>query len=205
MGKHTLKKDLFEHKSKSWDGKSVRVKNAKEIAEAIIENIRLNKNMHLLDMGAGTGLLSFFLSEYVEKITALDNSASMLEVFKNKQNHFACKTQILYADITKDKIDNKFDGIISSMTLHHIENTKELLKKLRSLLKPGGFIALADLVSEDGSFHDDNKGVYHKGFNTNEFTALVKQSGFKKISLTHTSTIEKPHGSFGVFLLTAEI
>ncbi len=65
MGKHTLKKDLFEHKSKSWDGKSVRVKNAKEIAEAIIENIRLNKNMHLLDMGAGTGLLSFFLFVFV--------------------------------------------------------------------------------------------------------------------------------------------
>ncbi len=198
-----MKEDLFANRSKSWDSKSLRVQNAKAIANKIIENINLNKNMHLLDLGAGTGLLSFFLSDHIRKITALDNSASMLEVFKSKQDRFNCQTDIIYADITKERIDEKFDGIISSMTIHHIKDIKKLFETLRVLLNPGGFIALADLVSEDGSFHDNNTGVYHKGFDIKELTLQAKQSGFKEIKITHAGTIKKPHNSFDVFLLTA--
>ncbi len=200
-----MKNDLFANRSKSWDSKSLRVQNAKNIANKIIENINLNKNMHLLDLGAGTGLLSFFLSEYVKKITALDNSPSMLEVFKSKQDQFNCQTDIIYADIAKERLDKRYDGIVSSMTIHHIKDIKKLLETLHSTLNPGGFIALADLISEDGSFHDDNTGVYHKGFDTRELTLQAEQSGFKEIKITHAGTIKKPHRPFDIFLLTAFI
>ena len=57
----TQKHDLFAHKSKNWDMKSRRVQNAKATAEAIVKNIKLSKEMEMMDLGAGTGLLSFFL------------------------------------------------------------------------------------------------------------------------------------------------
>jgi len=199
-----MKKDLFAHKSKSWDMKSLRVQNAKAIAEKIVENIPLTHEMHLLDLGAGTGLLSFFLAQKVGKITALDNSPSMLEVFKEKQDDFACETQSIQSDIMELKTTKKFDAIISSMTIHHIENIPALMKKLHTLLKPNGFIALADLEKEDGTFHSDNTGVYHHGFDTNTLKQITHDNGFTNIKIHHASTIEKPHKEFKIFLLTGE-
>lgn len=60
----------------------------------------------------------------------------------------------------------RFDGIISAMALHHIKDTQHLLRTFTSHLHPGGFIALADLDREDGSFHTHgNEGVFHFDLN----------------------------------------
>ncbi len=198
-----MKKDLFAHKSKSWDMKSRRVQNAEAIAKTIVENIPLHKEMHLLDLGAGTGLLSFFLSQKVGKITGLDNSPSMLEMFREKEAEFFCPIEIIEADIMELQRNETYDGIVSSMTIHHIEDIPAMLGKLYTLLKPGGFIALADLTKEDGSFHSDNRGVYHYGFDTDELAKQAEEAGFSDIKIAHAGTIKKPHRDFGVFLLTA--
>ena len=198
------KKDLFAHKSKSWDMSSRRVKNAEAIAATIVENIPLSSEMYLLDVGAGTGLLSFFLSQKVGKVTALDTSPSMLEVFKEKQEEFACPTDVRHGDIMHLDEKETYDGIVSSMTIHHIEDTANMLKKLHTLLKPGGFIAIADLEKEDGTFHSDNEGVYHYGFETEELVKLAEKAGFRDIAVHHASTIKKPHRDFDIFLLTGK-
>ncbi len=71
--------DIFANRSKSWDMKSRRVQGAKRIATAIADRIDLSREMSIADFGAGTGLLSLFLSDRVGRITAIDNSPSMLE------------------------------------------------------------------------------------------------------------------------------
>jgi cyclopropane fatty-acyl-phospholipid synthase-like methyltransferase len=183
---------------------SKRVKNAKGIAEHIIENIKLKSHMKIMDFGAGTGLLSYFIAPHVETIVAVDNSPSMLEVFKEKADEFACKTEVLELDLSKDDLDVKFNGIISSMTIHHLEDTKALFQKLYNMLEENGFIAIADLDTEDGSFHSDNTGVFHYGFNREKLETIAKEVGFKNIRFELASTIKKPHADFTVFLMLAE-
>ena len=195
--------DNFAHKSKSWDMSSRRVKNAKSIAGLIVENINFDDGMEVMDLGAGTGLLSYFIAPYVAKIIAVDNSPSMLKEFKTKASEFDSQIEIIEADISKEMINRKFDGIISSMTIHHIEDTKALFSKLYKMLNENGFIAIADLDSEDGSFHSDNTGVYHYGFDRDELETVAKEVGFKNIKFDLASTIEKPHCAFKVFLMTA--
>lgn len=195
--------DLFENKSKSWDMNSKRVQNAKGIAELIVKNIKLNKSMELMDFGAGTGLLSYFVAPYVDKIVAVDNSPSMLKEFHSKCDEFVCKTEVIEKDLSTQTLDRTFDGIISSMTIHHLEDTASLLAKLYAMLPDGGFIALADLDSEDGSFHSDNTGVFHYGFDRDSLQGLAQKVGFKEVKFDLASTINKPHGTFTVFLLTA--
>ena len=195
--------DQFAHKSKSWDMNSKRVKNAKEIAKGITDNIEFSSDMKLMDFGAGTGLLSFFIAPLVEHITAVDNSPSMLEEFKKKSSEFQCKTEILELDLSQESIDKRFDGVISSMTIHHIEDIKKLFEKLYNILNSGGFIAIADLESEDGTFHSDNRGVFHFGFNTEELEKIAEEVGFINIRFIQANTIKKPHQDFRVFLMLA--
>ena len=201
---HQKQTDLFAHKSKNWDMNSKRVQNAKNIAGLIVKNINLNKRMVLMDLGAGTGLLSFFIAPFVKKIVAVDNSPSMLMEFENKCSEFACETEVILKNISIDSFeDMQFDGIISSMTIHHIEDIAALFHKLYGMLHDGGFIALADLDSEDGSFHSDNTGVFHYGFERNTLQKFAEASGFKNIHFDTASTINKPHRKFNVFLMTA--
>ena len=193
--------DNFAHKSKSWDMNSKRVQNAKSIAELIIENVTFSSTMKVMDFGAGTGLLSYFVAPHVETIVAVDNSPSMLEKFKEKSSEFACKTEVLELDLSQNNLEEKFDGIISSMTIHHLEETKALFEKFYNMLNKDGFIAIADLDSEDGTFHSDNTGVFHFGFDRKELEAIAKEVGFKEIRFELASTINKPHNDFTVFLM----
>jgi len=197
------KVDLFAHKSKNWDMKSRRVTNARNIAELIVKNIKLNKEMEIMDLGAGTGLLGFFIAPFVRKIVAVDNSPSMLIEFENKCNEFQCETEAVEKDFSKETLDRKFDGIISSMTIHHLEEILALFHKLYAMLNDGGFIAIADLDTEDGSFHSDNTGVFHHGFDREALAAIAEEAGFKDVKFDTASTINKPHRDFTVFLLTA--
>ena len=139
-------KDLFQHKSKSWDMNSKRVKNAQSIAALIVKNISLKSDMEIMDFGAGTGLLSFFVAQKVAKIVAVDNSPSMLEEFAKKSSEFASETEILEKDLSVDTIERKFDGIISSMTIHHLEDTRALFQKFYDMLESDGFAFLFDTL-----------------------------------------------------------
>ena len=195
--------DLFANKSKSWDMNSKRVHNAKAIANLIVKNIKLDKSMELMDFGAGTGLLSYFVAPYVKKIVAVDNSPSMLLEFQSKCNTFVCETEVIQKDLSTDTLERMFDGIISSMTIHHLEDTASLLSKLYNMLPDGGFIAIADLDSEDGSFHSDNTGVFHYGFDRHLLAEHAQKVGFKNVSFSLASTIRKSQAEFTVFLMTA--
>ena len=198
----SLNKDLFANKSKSWDMNSKRVQNAKGIADGIIAKIALSPSMEVMDFGAGTGLLSYFVAPHVAKIVAVDNSPSMLKEFHAKSEEFACQTEVIEKDLSTQSLERTFDGIISSMTIHHIEDTKALFATFYAMLNEDGFIAIADLDSENGDFHNDNTGVFHYGFDREVLAQCAKEAGFKDISFSKVSTIEKPQTSFTVFLMT---
>ena len=199
------KKDFFAHKAKEYENNEKRVSNVQNIADGILKNISYTKEMSILDFGSGTGLLTQEIAPYVKKITALDMSTSMNEVLREKTEGFACDLEVLELDITKEKYDDKLsnlDGIISSMTIHHIENTEDLFKIFYDLLNENGTIALADLETEDGSFHTSDTGVFHFGFDKDEFLNIAKKVGFKDLKIETISVSSKPHGEYPIFLLT---
>lgn len=197
-------KDNFEHKAKEWDNKSVRVQNAHTIAKAIKNKITLYKDMHLMDFGVGTGLLGFEVLKDVKSMDGVDTSKGMIEKLEEK-NTSSEYIKPICQDILKNKLDTKYDGVISSMTLHHVEHLDDFFKTIKEGLNENGFIAIADLASEDGTFHSDNEGVHHFGFDERELCTIVRNCGFKDIEFQHIHTINKPHKDFDIFLLTARV
>ena len=197
-------KDFFAAKAKDYDNEKSRTQNVSTIAQTILQEVSFSKEMNIMDFGSGTGLLLSEIAPYVGKITAVDISSAMTEVLKSKKEEIKCSLQIVQMDLTKEPLDKKFDAIISSMTIHHIEDTLSLFKKFHSLLQDNGTIAIADLDTENGSFHTEDTGVFHYGFDRNEFVKMVENAGFKDIKIQNSSTIVKPNANYSVFLLTAK-
>ncbi len=164
-----MSKDYFELKAESYDKDANRVSNVDNIANSILSSIPFNKNMHIMDFGSGTGLLLERVAPFVKKITAVDVSESMTKQLSEKIKNLDCEVEILQLDLTKTKLDMKFDGIISSMTMHHIEDTQAMFNDFYTMLNDNGVIAISDLDTEDGSFHTEDTGVFHFGFDRKAF------------------------------------
>lgn len=195
-------KDYFAEKAKNYDKLKSRTNNVDTIAQSILKEVPFTKEMQVMDFGSGTGLLLSSIAPHVGSITAIDISASMNEVLRAKINSIDGKVNMLAIDLTKESLSKKFDAIISSMTIHHIEDVALLFKKFYSLLNKNGIIAIADLDKEDGSFHTTDTGMFHYGFCRDEFLSLATNAGFRNLKVQTASIIEKPKGNYPVFLLT---
>lgn len=194
--------DFFAQKAASYEQNPQRVDNVVAIGNAIKTQVTLQRDMQLLDFGSGTGLLLQQIAPLVGKITALDVSPSMNAQLRAKAPDIGCELEVLEQDLLQTSLNRQFDGIISSMTLHHIADIPALLREFHRLLKPGGFIALADLDLEDGSFHTEDTGVFHCGFDRADIAAQAQAAGFNQVQVVDASVVQKPHGQYPVFLLT---
>jgi len=109
---------------------------------------------------------------------------------KTKENRIE-NIKCLNLDIYTDKLPEKYDLIVSSMVFHHVKDISQILKILYNYLNEGGYIAIAYLVKEDGSFHDDNEGVEHFGFEIQEMENKLKEAGFKGIKSEIAHIVKK--------------
>ena len=199
--------DVFAHRSKEYDTLEHECR-AKTIAQQIVHNapIPINKDTNMMDFGAGTGLLTQSLADHAGHITAVDVSPAMLDIFRSKS--FACDPSTIQADLVEnDALLNgaTFDCIVSSMALHHVNNLPALFERLAKWTVPNGFIALADLDKEDGSFHDNQHmpGVFHHGHDRKELEELATKSGFQDVVFHTVDVIKKDQGEYPIFLMTA--
>ena len=195
--------DLFEEKSQEWDKNEMIRGLSSAIGSTMLEKVDFHPDMEVMDFGAGTGLISGQVATKVGKITAVDISEAMLEKLVAKPE-LQGKVKTICQDITQKPLAEKYDVIVSAMAMHHVEDTDNLAKTFASHLKPQGKVALADLDSEDGSFHpEDTEGVYHSGFDRDSMKSILEKNGFSNIEFVTAHTVEKESGHYPVFLVTA--
>jgi len=189
----------FDEEALAWDEHPGRVRIMGEIADALFSDIALKPDMDVLDFGCGTGLVSLRIAGDVASLTGVDTSESMLEVFQRKaQNLKLENVRGLRVDLDLGgEIPGRYDLVVSSMVLHHIEHIPEVLARLYAALKPGGRIRLADLDLDGGRFHEDPTGVFHEGFDRAEVLRMMEQAGFSGLRIGLAAEIVRP-GADGV-------
>tara|TARA_Y100001970_G_scaffold32595_1_gene40459 strand:+ start:31 stop:753 length:723 start_codon:yes stop_codon:yes gene_type:complete len=103
------------------------------------------KNIELLDIGCGGGLLSEPMCRLGAKVTAIDASQKNINVasFHSKKN----KLKINYLCSSPDKLSlkKKFDVVLNMEIVEHVEDLNLFLKKSSSLLKKNGIMFIATL------------------------------------------------------------
>ena len=198
-----MKHDYFAHKAHRYEKNERTVGTVDEIAKAVCDTVVLRDDMHIMDVGSGTGLLLERIAPRVAKVTAVDISNSMNAQLQAKSDKAGWDLEIIEADLAQTDLPQRFDGIISSMTMHHIEDTAAMFARFHGLLNEGGFIAIADLDAEDGTFHTEDTGIFHFGFDRREFVALAEGAGFQRAATTDASVYRREQSDYPLFLLTA--
>jgi tRNA (cmo5U34)-methyltransferase len=195
----------FDEHARDWDKNEMHLNRSLAIAGAIEKMLPLRHSMRALEYGAGTGLLSFLLKDKLSDITLMDNSKEMIRVCEEKANYYKTShIHPLWFDLEHFDYDLAlpgFDLIYSQMVFHHVKDIASIFKKFYTMLNSGGYLAISDLYTEDGSFHGPDEDV-HKGFDPDELINLLKQMGFKNGKSETCFEIERDGGrKYPVFLL----
>jgi predicted TPR repeat methyltransferase len=195
----------FDKRAKDWDKSSRRFQVAKSFSDFVKDNTSLNKDYNLLDYGCGTGLVAYQFEDDVKSITGMDSSKKMIEQFLSKSNNEEHIKAFQHDINHEDLPQNSFDIIVSSMTLHHIENPEVFFQKTYKSLKQNGILAFADLDKEDGTFHDHgNDGVHHFGFEEDYIKDILKSNNFELIKFDFHFQIDKNDKEYKIFAAIAK-
>ena len=199
----------FDARAATWDDDPTKVERARGVADEIVARVPLSRAMRALEYGCGTGLLSFMLRERLGDITLADVSDGMLAVAARKIAAAGDPSmRAVKLDWFVDPVPaHAFDVIYSLMTLHHIPDTTGILEHFRAALAAPGFLCIADLDTEDGSFHGAGFDG-HLGFDRGELAAKARRAGFSSVEFTTAYTMTKAVGNdrrtFPIFLMVAQ-
>ncbi len=199
----------FDIKAKDWDKNNIHMERAIAIADQMRRRIPLKPGMKVMDFGAGTALLSFLLRDEFASVTLIDNSKEMInicneKIAETKSTHF----DALQINLETEDFSDQFDLVYSQMAFHHLKDIEKLLLKLHGLLNDQGILAVADLYTEDGSFHGEGFTGF-KGFDPEWLASEMRRAGFGEVTIQqcHVQKKAETDGSFKeypVFLMIAK-
>lgn len=147
---------------------------------------RLTRDMHVLELATGTGLISLAISDFAGRIEATDFSPRMIEEAKKKptpENVFfsvqdACS--LPYPD-------ESFDCVIISNALHIIPDPELALANIKRVLKDDGVLIAPTFIHADNDKAGRIKAklmelfgfrAYHK-WTEQEYHAFLENNGFR--------------------------
>ncbi len=199
----------FDIKAAGWDQNPMHWDRSVAIVKELLRQVPVRKEMTAMEFGAGTGITSFLLKDHFNEITMVDSSAEMVKIMKDKVKAANTKNlKPLLFDLEKEEwTGNKFDLLITQMVLHHVNDLDNIFLKFSKIINPGGYLAIADLYPEDGSFHGEGF-TGHKGFDIDALADRLRNHEFGNISARKCFVINKKISEtesrqFDVFLLIA--
>lgn len=149
----------------------------------------------ILDLGAGTGLLTKYLTQQFPAATfyLMDISEQMMDMarsrFKNQDN-----IKYIIADYSKNMPDEKFDLIASALSIHHFDEDEKikLYTRLYDKLEAGGYLLNLDQFN---SGSDEINAMYNNfWYNQIRNSGLSDdecQSWLKRKELDKENTIDQ--------------
>lgn len=154
-----------------------------------------NEAPHVLDLGSGTGLFASFVLEQFPNahVTLIDLADEMLEVAKSRFEQYPNVTYIV-GDYTKFNYSQKFDLVISSLSIHHLtdDEKKELYNKVYSVMNNNSLFINADQILGSTPYLDD---MYKsKWKNAVENSGLMQHelaSAYERTKLDRMTTLDQ--------------
>ncbi len=196
--------DNFVSKASQWDSPD-KIKMTQKFLSEMLLHVNPQSSWKALELGAGTGLVGLQIEPLVSKVVMVDTSESMLEVLKQKL-HSNSKVDVIHGEVFNYK-QQDIDFVFSAMAFHHLPDVEKTLLHLATITKPGAWIVVGDLVTEDGSFHRFDP-VPYCGFDTDILSKQFVKAGFDvksvKIYNVITRKTDEKTTNYEQFMLIAK-
>jgi tRNA (cmo5U34)-methyltransferase len=105
----------------------------------------------VLDLGAGTGLLSAMIAEAFPKalLTLFDLTAEMLLIARQRLKPLGKRVRFVTADFAAATPSKSYDAVVSALAIHHLPDSgkRRLFADIFKYLTPGGIFINADQVA----------------------------------------------------------
>lgn len=131
----------------------------------------------LLEVGPGDGALLDALATRADSVTALDNSAAMLDKARDRAGHLSNVDFRLGEAGALHAEGASFDAVIVNMVLHHTPHPGQTLAEIAALTKPGGALVISELCSHDQDWARAACGDLWLGFEPAELTDWAARAG----------------------------
>jgi len=184
----------FDIQVQVWDKDPKKIERAKVVAREIINFIQPNQKLSAFEFGCGTGLLSFELKDSFNRITLADNAEEMIKVLKEKIQVAGIKNfDPLLIELLGEDINLPMQDVVYTlMALHHIPDINSILKTFNSIITENGYLCIADLVKEDGSYHAHESNFNEQnGFDRKELTEVLLNNNFNVVFYNVCYVIER--------------
>lgn len=155
----------------------------------------------VLDLGCGTGHLTYQIAEKGAIVTGLDSAPAM--VAQARMNYPSLK--FMLADATNFTLPAPVDAVFSNAVLHWVKNADGALACIRRALKPGGRF-VAEFGGKDNIHHllgailaevpgSENPWYFPS---IGEYATLLERNGFRVTHAFHFDRLTKLEGPRGI-------
>ena len=172
---HHILKEKFSQGAEEYDRQRTHVIPCLEDLYQITSDLAVidNTKPKILDLGAGTGLLTSYLHNKYPNgdFILLDLSEEMLNIARTRFENVPGFHYVV-ADYLKQEFEGHFDIVVSSLSIHHLEHhhKRYLYEKIYQHLNPGGVFINADQVM--GPNPANEKEYYRNWLNKIDMGAL---------------------------------
>ncbi len=141
--------------------------------------------MDIADLGAGEGLLSELFALRARRVIAVDNSPKMVEFGSRRARKNGLENlEFRLGDLKSPPIDPaSVDLAVFSQALHHTPEPETALRSAHEILRPGGRIALLDLLQHEFVEARSLYGDHWLGFAESDLHCWLEAAGFGQIDL----------------------
>jgi SAM-dependent methyltransferase len=142
----------FSHQSQTFDRAAVM--SSAEALGALLDLLPAGAAGRWLEVACGTGVVARALAGRVDEVVGIDLAEAMLAVGRGEARSAGLENVRFEAgDATALEVaDASFDGAVTRFSLHHIPVPGRVIAELARVVRPGGWVILADHVTEqDGA------------------------------------------------------